>query len=297
MRLKVFLGVAAGFLVLAVVLLLLSSRAGNKSQDSVGGDAVASRKTVSGANAGPALKGKDRNTKKTQADLVGEKDTSASKATKKRAMRLGEVKPSDVDASDSSVVTAKLDELLDNDDYDAVLREAVRLKTHPDAEVRSRVLLALHWTGLNGLGDLTGMLGDPDPDVAREAMDYWKMALSEVENSADKAELLTKAGEVLGSDMPLDTFSDLLSEINTLEEADAVPALVSLLKQTEDPDRVSETIGTLDTIINSDKSIETKEEAEQAAKMWAQNQLSEEVSETGNGILRRNVRKSSVQKK
>lgn len=295
MRRELIFGVIAGCLALAGVLFFLAFRDG-KSRSATD-DSAALRQQKAGAPSAKASQKKERAAKKAQGSEAGEKDADAAQGAKKRAMRLGEMKSFDVDANDSAAVTAKLDDLLDDEDYDAVLREAVRLKTHPDGEVRSRVLLALHWTGLKGLGDLTGMLKDPDPDVAKEAMDYWKMALSEVENSADKAELLTKAAEVLGGDMPDETFNDLLPEINTLEEADAVPTLVSLLKQTEDADQITELIGTLDTFINSDTPMETKKDAEQAAKTWAQNQAAGESDEVGGGILRRNARKSSVQKK
>jgi len=295
MRRKMIFGVVAGCLALAGVLYFLASRDG-KSR-SAAGDSAALLKQKAGAPSAKGSQKKERDAQKAQFSEEGEEAAAAEKGAKKRAMRLGEVKPSDVDANDASAVTTKLDDLLDDEDYDAVLREAVRLKTHPDAEVRSRVLLALHWTGLKGLGDLTGMLKDPDPDVASEAMDYWKMALSEVENSADKAELLTKAAEVMGDDMPVEEFNSILDVVNTLEEVDAVPALVSLLNQSQKDDQITEIIGTLDTIINSETPMETKDDVVKAVGVWTQEQASEESVEVGGGILRRNVRKSSVQKK
>lgn len=296
MRRRIIFGIAAVCLAVAGVVFFLSSR-GGKNRSSASTASALTQQNARAPNAKLSQK-KERDSKKAQSsDKAGKPAADEAKSAKKKAMRLGEVSPSDVNADDSAAVTAKLDDLLDDEDYDAVLREAVRLKNHPNAEVRSRVLLALHWTGLKGLGDLTGMLKDPDPDVAKEAMDYWKMALSEVENSADKAELLTAAAAVLGGDMPDETFNDLLPEINTLEEADAVPALLSLLRQTEDADQITEIIGTLDTIVNSDTPMETKDDAEKAAQEWSKAQASGESDETAGGILRRNIRKPSVLKK
>jgi len=298
MRREMIFGVAAACLALAGLLYFLSSRDG-KNRLAEEADPVATlAQQKSRAPSAKVSQRKERDSKKGQVSEEGGNAADVAKDAKKRAMRLGEVNLSDVNADDSAAVTEKLDELLDEEDYDAVLREAVRLKTHPDAEVRSRVLLALHWTGLKGLADLTGMLKDPDPDVASEAMDYWKMALSEVENSSDKAELLTKAGEVLGDDVPDETFNDVLSEVNMLDDTDAVPTLLSLLRQTEDADRISETLGALDTYVNSEEPMETKNDAERAVKRWAQEQqeqLAEDHVETGTGVLRRNARKPKGQ--
>lgn len=215
---------------------------------------------------------------------------------KKRGPRFSALAEEDLDPNDASVITKVLDDLLDDDNFDAVLREAVRLKTHADAEVRSRVAFALQWTGVKGLGELTSMLGDPDPDVASEALDYWKSSLAEVDSSPDKAALLSAAAQALGPEMDSDMFGDLLTEFSMLDEYDAVPSLVDLLKQTEEPERVQEIIDTIDPIINSDTPMETKQDVEQAVSQWAKEQTAAENSEEApaEGTLRRGIFRKNV---
>lgn len=204
---------------------------------------------------------------------------SAEGALKKRTPRFSVLEGDDLDANDASVITKVLDDLLDDDNFEAVLREAARLKTHADAEVRSRVAFALHWTGVKGLGELTSMLGDSDPDVAREALDYWKSSLAEVDSSPDKAALLSAAAQALGPEMDSETFGELLSEFSMLDEYDAVPSLVDLLKQTEEPERIQEIIDTIDPIINSDTPMETKQDVELAVGQWVKDETAAETSE------------------
>jgi len=214
---------------------------------------------------------------------------------KKRERRFSVLEADDLDLNDASVITKVLDDLLDDDNFEAVLREAVRLKTHADAEVRSRVAFALHWTGVKGLGELTSMLGDPDPDVAREALDYWKSSLAEVDSSPDKAALLSAAAQALGPGMDSETFGDLLTEFSMLDEYDAVPSLVDLLKQTEEPERVQEIIDTIDPIINSDAPMETKKDVESAVSQWAKEQTAAENSEEPvEGAVRRGAFRKNV---
>lgn len=220
---------------------------------------------------------------------------SAEGSLKKRTPRFGVLEGEDLDPNDASVITKVLDDLLDDDNFAAVLREAVRLKTHADAEVRSRVAFALHWTGVKGLGELTSMLGDPDPDVAREALDYWKSSLAEVDSSPDKAALLSAAAQALGPGMDSEMFGDLLTEFSMLDEYDAVPSLVDLLKQTEEPERVQEIIDTIDPIINSDTPMETKQDVELAVGKWVKDETAAETSEEPvegelpRGVFRKNV--------
>lgn len=288
-RKKIIFALAAGAVAATVLLVWLS---GGRE------DKAAAKRVPAGqraqAKAPPAAQGAKTNGVSAKGAKRAERAAEEG-APKKRTPRFSVLEEDDLDPNDASVITKVLDELLDDDNFDAVLREAARLKTHADAEVRSRVAFALHWTGVKGLGELTSMLGDPDPDVAREAMDYWKSSLAEVDSSPDKAALLSAAAQALGPGMDSDTFGDLLTEFSMLDEYDAVPSLVDLLKQTEEPERVQEIIDTIDPIINSDAPMETKQDVEQAVGQWAKEQTAAETSEEPvEGALRRGIFRKNV---
>ena len=214
-----------------------------------------------------AKTGKAQDAKTGKAQDAAAKNAAA-KVSGKTHAKGSDARTNEVDATDMSFITKDLDNFLDDDNFAGVLREAARLKKNPNPEVRSRVAFALNWTGVKGLAELTSMLGDPDPDVASEAMTYWKMELADVESSADKAALLTAAVDALGPEMDADVFSDLLMEFTMLDEIDAVPNLVELLNRTNDPGQSREIIDTTASIINSDQPMDTKDKVNRAFQLW-----------------------------
>lgn len=161
----------------------------------------------------------------------------------------------------SELVTKTLDGYLDDDDYDKVVAEAKRLKKNEDSEVRSRVAFALHWAGLKGLAELTSMLNDPDPGVAREVLDYWKMSLNEIENSSDKAALLASAVAAYGDGIDKESLGSILSEFSMVDEADALPQLASILKLSNNSENTRIIIETIKEISQDDQKAENKDDA------------------------------------
>ena len=207
------------------------------------------------------------NAAKSNAGKLSQSGKAASKVPDKRDK---------TEMTDATVTTKVLDGLLDDDNISGVLREASHLKKDPNPDVRSRVAFALNWTGIKGLAELTSMLGDPDPEVASEVMSYWKMQLAEVESSSDKAALLSAAVDALGTGMNSDTLSDLLMEFTMLDELDAVPNLVELLKRTNDPSQSRDIIDAIDPIINSDTPLETKDDVDNAVGVWLREKMAEQ---------------------
>ena len=183
------------------------------------------------------------------------------------------------DSDEYAQVVKKLDDLLDDDNYAAMLEEARKLKTHPNAEVRSRVAFALQWAELEGLSELTSMLVDPDPEVAKEVLDYWKMQLSSIEDSADKAGLLGAAVQVLGKNIDEEMLDTLLFEFSMVDGRDAMQHLMDILEKTDDPAQIKSVLDTMEPIMNSDEALKTKEDAEKAYQQYKQEQAKQDALE------------------
>ena len=165
--------------------------------------------------------------------------------------------------------TLELDRLLDDEAYDKLLIEAKKLMKHPDPEVRSRVAFALHWAGLQGLSELTAMLADPDPEVAQEALDYWKTALADIESPADKAAMLDAAYTVTGDHTDVQVLEDLLSEFTFVDdELIAAAHLAEMAGQSKNPAHAEAFIEALDGISQPDETSRTVQEAISNLKKW-----------------------------
>ena len=184
---------------------------------------------------------------------------------------------SDADFEEAERLTQTLTDLLADNDMEAVLREASRLKKHPNAEVRNRVAFALNWIEMGeGLSELTGMLGDPDPEVARVICGYWKTKVSEIEDSSDKATLLDAAYTTFGDAIDTEFLGDILSEFQTVEERDAVPRLSAMLEQSKNTEHIKEFISAMDMFTQPEAMSETKEDALKALKAWEQKMAAED---------------------
>lgn len=180
----------------------------------------------------------------------------------------------------AEAVTLELDKLLDDEAYDKLVIEAKKLIKHPNPEVRSRVAFALHWAGLQGLAELTSMLGDPDPEVAQEALDYWKTALSDIENPADKAAMLDAAYTVTGDHTDGQVLEDLLSEFTFVDdELIAAAHLAEMAGQSKNPAHAEAFIEALDGISQPDETSKTVQEAIANVKKWERQERRERAEQ------------------
>ena len=175
---------------------------------------------------------------------------------------------------------AEIDELLDDDDYDTLLAQAAALIKHPNPEVRSKLAFGLHWAGLRGLADLTTMLGDPDPEVAQEALDYWKTALADIESSDDKAALLDAAYTVTGDFTEDGLVDDLLSEMLFVEDELAAAAhLMEMARQSKNPAHQEKFIETMDSISMPDEESANIQQAIKNLRDWERQEKRERAEE------------------
>jgi len=213
------------------------------------------------------------------AQPASEKDTSDARTSKSKkgagggGAALVEPRPDDS-------LLAEIDDLLDDDDYDTLLEHAAVLVKHPNPEVRSKVAFGLHWAGLRGLADLTTMLGDPDPEVAQEALDYWKTALSDIESSHDKAALLDAAYTVSGDFTSDALVEDLLSEMMFVDDELVVAAhLIEMAKQSKNPSHHEKFIETMDSISMPDEESANIQQAIKNLRDWERQEKRERAEE------------------
>lgn len=89
---------------------------------------------------------------------------------------------------------------LDADDHDRIIRAARKALLSKVAEVRLNAVEALGWCGEKALPELTGALGDPDDEVRESAQNNWECALSEVEDPRNRFIIASGAVAVLADE-------------------------------------------------------------------------------------------------
>ncbi len=159
---------------------------------------------------------------KTAARAEGVKQAGGVAAAKDNGARTNGVLPAAVQA-----LSDKMQKLLDEGDDSGALQVARQLAGSELPEVRREALAVFGWVGVKALPDLSRLLADADPDVAREAFENWKRAVGEVADDASKAELLTVGMSVLSNQGDLEA---CVMEFDSLPDALAVRGLVKLIQ-------------------------------------------------------------------
>ena len=78
---------------------------------------------------------------------------------------------------------------LDDGNYDEVIKSVDAAMASDNAEVRSHLVDALGWFGVEALPELTVLMADQDDDVAESAQAQWVIALADVENAGKRMEI------------------------------------------------------------------------------------------------------------
>lgn len=123
---------------------------------------------------------------------------------------------------------ALLESLLDENDNDAVLAQALKMTRSPDAAVRAAALEALRWVGGNEAAEaLADLVNDADAEVSREATSGLVSVLDELDDPKLAAGLLEQAARKSpqGGDAEA-----LFLKLSGLPEETSVPALLNLLE-------------------------------------------------------------------
>lgn len=124
-------------------------------------------------------------------------------------------------------LSKRIEAALDEEDWQktvACAKEALNCKK---AEIRQAMVDALGWFGAKGLPELTPFLADPDEDVRDSAMSEWSMALSDIEEDAEKIGAVEMAMFVLTNEDALD---DISGEYIGVDEKLAIESLLRIIE-------------------------------------------------------------------
>ena len=132
-------------------------------------------------------------------------------------------------------MVVKMHDFLDAGDEASALQLARTLKAADDATVRASVVEVLGWIGVKALPTLSELMADPDPDVAKAAIEQWKRAVDEIADEAMKADMLVAGMSVITDQEELES---CVMEFDQLPNALSVRGMVRLI-QSDNP-RASE---------------------------------------------------------
>lgn len=120
-----------------------------------------------------------------------------------------------------------IEELLDKEDLKALCALSSRVMASDSAEVRQAMVDALGWFGVKALPELTPYLADADEDVRESAMNEWSMAISEIEDEAEKLGIAELAMNVLTDE---DGLEEISGEYIGVDEKLAVESLLRIIE-------------------------------------------------------------------
>lgn len=124
-------------------------------------------------------------------------------------------------------MVVKMHDFLDAGDEVSALQLARTLKAADDATVRAGVVEVLGWIGVKALPTLSELMADPDPDVAKAAIEQWKRAVDEIADEAMKADMLVAGMSVITDQEELES---CVMEFDQLPNALSVRGMVRLIQ-------------------------------------------------------------------
>lgn len=132
-------------------------------------------------------------------------------------------------------VLADLQDALDHENLQAV-RSTIDLFNDPalrtaqgevPVALRAQAVEALGWFGKNGAIDLIGLLGDPDPEVAEDALDQFGMALEDGDMSdRERATIVTAA---LRAVTDREIIDQLLTQLDNMRNSCRAATIIAIL--------------------------------------------------------------------
>lgn len=158
-------------------------------------------------------------------------------------------------ASDKRLARA-MQEALDADDYEAVMRTTAEALKAENPDVRHNAVEALGWYGVQALPELTVCMADKDEDVAQAAMNHWEEGVAEMDDAEEKLQIALYA---------INTLSDV--DTLTMMSSHLASAAIELIDGEEDPDAAAqkrlEVVQSLVDVIEgeNEKSAEAAREA------------------------------------
>ena len=119
-----------------------------------------------------------------------------------------------------------LRQLLDSGERKLTLALAREMRYSGRRSDRAAAGEAFGWLGTEAMSDLTGMLADPDPEIAADAMTDWSQSLSDIEDEGLRCELIKDAANNFESD---ESMESILMELVTVEDYRAVTTLDEII--------------------------------------------------------------------
>lgn len=100
---------------------------------------------------------------------------------------------------------------LDDDNYNGVMKSVDAAMRSKNAEVRSHLVDALGWFGVEALPELTVLMADPDEEVAESAQMQWTVAIAEIESPGKRMQI---GLSVLGTFSNKDMLDGIIGEVS-----------------------------------------------------------------------------------
>lgn len=166
---------------------------------------------------------------------------------------------------------AALRQLLDSGDVKLTLALAREMRYSGRRSDRAAAGEAFGWLGTEAMSDLTGMLADPDPEIAADAMTDWSQSLSAIEDEGLRCELIKEAANSFGGDEAMES---ILMELVTVEDYRAVQTLDEIISGGA-PDAAKEIARDVYSHLGGEEYVNSSEAQALAARLKAE---SEEIS-------------------
>ena len=172
---------------------------------------------------------------------VSKRTASRRKPGSRRRMDRGErtrpaVEEAPEDDDDMSPDDRRLMEAIEQGQSDEDLEQLVKIirevSASTNAEVRSELVDALGWFGVQGMNHLLPFMADSDEDVRESAIENWTSALSEVEDEGMRAQMIGAVMQVLKDE---DALESMTNELIDMDEKIALQTLVDVIEGGEAP--------------------------------------------------------------
>ena len=139
------------------------------------------------------------------------------------------VEPDDEEelAPADKALAERIEKALEEEDFKAAAACAVEAQSSGAVSVRKAMVDALGWFGDKAIPELTPFLADADQDVREDAMNEWSVAVSSVEDDAEKIGLVECAMQVLSDE---DVLEDISGEYIGIDEKLAVESLLRVIE-------------------------------------------------------------------
>jgi hypothetical protein len=217
----------------------------------------------------------------TNARAVAKGTAAAKRDDAKRPPRGAKAEDDDVDAAaqaEAERVIGPFQERLDSDDLKVVAAAGRQIMGHANKFVRIKAVEALAWADEAGYKDLTGMIRDKDPEVAREALDAWALKTQTMENSKNKEAAVMEVGEA-ALNMEADAFGMVLDAMIDMDDAWVLPVLQSYANQTDNQGKLDLIYDAVNSRAMPDDVVESKAQIQPAIDQFMLKRAEEAAAE------------------